>query len=127
MHVCVMQIILLIIYQSGGNLESSVVTSYQIIRVLRLVRFMSLLKRLYATAVAASSAMLPGLNVSHHLAAPFIVLSGGRLAGRADLLCATMAEFHFDFCCLQITHAEANFFNLIYGGSVLASFLACLW
>lgn len=57
------QIILLIIFQSGGNLQSSVVTSYQIIRVLRLVRFMSLLKRLYATAVAASSAMLPGLNV----------------------------------------------------------------
>lgn len=78
-HVCAAQIVLLIIYQSGSQLQSAVVTSYQIIRVLRLIRFMSLLKRLYATAVAASSAMLPGLNVSQQIM-PSDILSSGRLA-----------------------------------------------
>ena len=59
-----LQVVLLAITQSGYALTSAAVTSYQIIRVLRLVRFMSLLRRLYATALAASTALVPGLNVS---------------------------------------------------------------
>lgn len=83
-----MQICLIIVTQSGVNLTgSSVTTVYQIIRILRMIRFVSLMNRLYAAAIAAGGAILPALNLSP---------------------------------------SYAYFFNLIYGGLVILSFLSCL-
>ena len=83
------QICLIIISQTGKvNLNgSSVTTLYQIIRILRMVRFISLMNRLYAAAIAAGGAIFPALNLSPQY---------------------------------------AYFFNLIYGGLVMLSFLSCL-
>lgn len=59
------QIVFIILYERGAKgLEDTTATKvYQAVRVLRLVRFTSLLKRLYATAAAAQSSILPGLHV----------------------------------------------------------------
>ena len=86
---CVVQIALIGISQSGAaDLSgSSVTTVYQIIRILRMIRFASLMNRLYAAAIAAGGAILPALNLSP---------------------------------------SYAYFFNLIYGGFVILSFLSCL-
>lgn len=51
----------------------------QIIRIVRLVRFVSLLNRLYATAMAASAIVLPGVTVSHNHAHFFNLLFGGAM------------------------------------------------
>ena len=51
----------------------------QIIRIVRLVRFVSLLNRLYATAMAASAIILPGVTVSHNHAHFFNLLFGGAM------------------------------------------------
>ena len=60
-----LQIVLLcLVVHAGIQLESSVTAAYQIVRVLRLLRFFSLLRRLYATAIATSAFVLPGLSVS---------------------------------------------------------------
>ena len=87
--ICAVQIVLIGISQSGAaDLSgSSVTTVYQIIRILRMIRFASLMNRLYAAAIAAGGAILPALNLSP---------------------------------------AYAYFFNLIYGGFVILSFLSCL-
>ena len=83
------QIVLIGIFQTGSaNLSGSEVTTvYQIIRILRMIRFASLMNRLYAAAIAAGGAILPALNLSPQY---------------------------------------AYFFNLIYGGLVILSFLSCL-
>ena len=60
-----MQIILLnLVVHAGVHLSSSITAAYQIVRVLRLLRFFSLLRRLYSTALATSSFVLPGVSVS---------------------------------------------------------------
>lgn len=61
-----LQVVFIISYDAGNKgLEDSVATKvYQAVRVLRLIRFTSLLRRLYATAAAAQSSILPGLHVS---------------------------------------------------------------
>ncbi len=84
-----MQICLIIVTVSGRvDLSgSSVTTIYQIIRILRMIRFVSLMNRLYAAAIAAGGAIFPALNLSPQY---------------------------------------AYFFNLIYGGLVILSFLSCL-
>ena len=51
----------------------------QIIRIVRLVRFITLLNRLYATAMAASAIILPGVTVSHNHAHFFNLLFGGAM------------------------------------------------
>ena len=51
----------------------------QIIRIIRLVRFVSLLNRLYATAMAASAIILPGVTVSHTHAHFFNLIFGGAM------------------------------------------------
>lgn len=51
----------------------------QIIRIIRLVRFVTLLNRLYATAMAASAIVLPGVTVSHTHAHFFNLLFGGAM------------------------------------------------
>lgn len=40
-------------------------TVYQIIRILRMIRFVSLMNRLYATAIAAGGAIFPVSSISH--------------------------------------------------------------
>ncbi len=61
----VLQVVFIILYDAGDKgLDDSVATKvYQAVRVLRLIRFTSLLRRLYATAAAAQSSILPGLHV----------------------------------------------------------------
>lgn len=60
-----MQVGFIIAYHSGASyLDDSVATKvYQAVRVLRLVRFTSLLRRLYATAAVAQQFVFPGLRV----------------------------------------------------------------
>lgn len=55
----------IILYNTGlRSLDDSTATRvYQAVRVLRLVRFTSLLRRLYATAAVAQQSILPGLHV----------------------------------------------------------------
>lgn len=79
----VLQIVFIILYDSGStSLSDSVATKvYQAVRVIRLVRFTSLLRRLYATAAVAQSSLLPGVHVSHptiswHLPDTSTLLSG---------------------------------------------------
>lgn len=52
-----LQITLIILWESGVNVSRHVGTVYQIIRLLRLIRFASLMKRLYASATAAGTAI----------------------------------------------------------------------
>ena len=76
----IMQVVFIIMYDAGNKgLEDSVATKvYQAVRVLRLIRFTSLLRRLYATAAAAQSSILPGLHVSSFLAILLILLSNAK-------------------------------------------------
>ena len=62
-----MQIVLLnLVVHAHINLSSDITATYQIVRILRLLRFFSLLRRLYATAIATSAFVLPGLSVGPH-------------------------------------------------------------
>ena len=61
---CAAQIVMLnLVVNAGVTLNSSVTAAYQIVRVLRLLRFFSLLRRLYSTALATSAFVLPGVSV----------------------------------------------------------------
>lgn len=77
--VWIAQIIFIALYQSGNkSLDNGVATKvYQAVRVLRLIRFTSLLRRLYATAAVAQSTIMPGLHVSNALAQLFNICFGG--------------------------------------------------
>ena len=73
-----MQICLIIITVSGVDLSgSSVTTIYQVIRILRMIRFVSLMNRLYAAAIAAGGAIFPALNLSPQYAYFFNLIYGG--------------------------------------------------
>lgn len=83
----------------------------QIIRIVRLVRFITLLNRLYATAMAASAIILPGVTVSHNHAHFFNLLFGGAMllnflsclwCASAELTAASLAPAlsrRERFCC----------------------------
>ncbi|BDA48947.1 probable potassium voltage-gated channel subfamily H member 7 [Coccomyxa sp. Obi] len=53
------QITLIVLWDAGVNVSRHAVTVYLIIRLLRLIRCASLMKRLYATTNAAGNALLP--------------------------------------------------------------------
>ncbi|KAK9807740.1 hypothetical protein WJX72_007807 [[Myrmecia] bisecta] len=75
------QITLIILTHVHDDTNLSAITAYQIIRILRLARFMSLLRRLYATAVAATSFIFPGITFSHASIYTFNLLYGGGVLG----------------------------------------------
>lgn len=86
----VAQIVLIILDARGLNLNNSVTTLYQFIRILRILRFVSLMQRLYATAVAAGGTILPALNLKPQYAY-FINLIYGGLAILSFLSCLVYA------------------------------------
>lgn len=81
-----MQITLIILWDCGVNISGPVSTVYQIIRILRIIRFVSLMNRLYATAIAAGGAIFPALNVKPQYAY-FVNLIYGGLAILSFLSC----------------------------------------
>ncbi len=82
----VLQITMIILWETGVNVSRHAGTVYQIIRLLRLIRFASLMKRLYATTTAAGTALLPasGFNPQY---ANFATLIYAGLAVLSFLSC----------------------------------------
>ncbi len=74
-----LQITLIILWDKGINVHGTAATVYQIIRIFRMVRFASLMRRLYATATAAGGSILPASSVKPHYAY-FVNLVYGGLA-----------------------------------------------
>ncbi|KAK9804836.1 hypothetical protein WJX72_007920 [[Myrmecia] bisecta] len=75
------QITLIILTHVHDDTNLAAITAYQIIRILRLTRFMSLLRRLYATAMAATAFIFPGITFSHASIYTFNLLYGGAVLG----------------------------------------------
>jgi hypothetical protein len=71
------QITLIILNAAHVNLNSSITTVYQIIRILRIIRFVSLMNRLYATAIAAGGAIFPAINIKPQYAYFINLIYGG--------------------------------------------------
>ncbi len=80
------QIVLIILSERGVDISGPISTLYQIIRILRLVRFISLMNRLYATAIAAGGAIFPVLNLKPQYAY-FVNLIYGGMAILSFLSC----------------------------------------
>ncbi|CAL8463823.1 g3357 [Coccomyxa elongata] len=71
------QITLIILWDNGINVHGTAATVYQIIRIFRMVRFASLMRRLYATATAAGGTILPAFSVKPHYAYFVNLIYGG--------------------------------------------------
>ncbi|BDA50689.1 probable potassium/sodium hyperpolarization-activated cyclic nucleotide-gated channel [Coccomyxa sp. Obi] len=71
------QITLIILSEKGVEINGKVATLYQIIRILRIIRFVSLMNRLYASAIAAGGAIFPALNLKPHYAYFVNLIYGG--------------------------------------------------
>lgn len=71
------QIALIILVEKGVSINAQVATIYQIIRILRIIRFVSLMNRLYASAIAAGGAIFPALNLKPQYAYFVNLIYGG--------------------------------------------------
>lgn len=74
---CALQITLIILWDKGISIHGPAATVYQIIRIFRLIRFASLMRRLYATATAAGGSILPAFTVKPHYAYFVNLIYGG--------------------------------------------------
>lgn len=77
---------LIILWDIGVNVFRHAVTVYQIIRLLRLIRFASLMSRLYATTSAAGNALSPASSFKPQYA-NFATLLYAGLAALSFLSC----------------------------------------
>lgn len=79
---------------------------YQIIRILRMIRFASLMNRLYATAVAVGGSVIPGGAVKPQYAFFINLIYGGLaiLSFLSCLLCAPPPQY---IACMQTISSHA--------------------
>ncbi|CAL8465088.1 g4623 [Coccomyxa elongata] len=71
------QIALIILTAKGVTINAQAATLYQVIRIMRIIRFVSLMNRLYASAIAAGGAIFPALNLKPHYAYFVNLIYGG--------------------------------------------------
>ncbi len=71
------QIVLIILVEKGVTINGQIATIYQVIRILRIIRFVSLMDRLYSSAIAAGGAIFPALNLKPQYAYFVNLIYGG--------------------------------------------------